>query len=213
MILQAKVLYKKQNGHLQLDSDSLKFTLIDNQQQQQPSIIKIGQIKGIFVNAPGSAKCLLRVVTRDEQAHLFQFIDSQTAIQDRDQFKDRISILINALTLGASTTATGASSTLSADDIRRRQMLLAQNASLRRLHRDLVVSGKHLSEEEFWAIRGTLLVEQAELERQQTGMSTAIVHDVRPSTTNAEGSDIKYTLTPEIIQSIFLHHPKSECSI
>lgn len=128
-------------------------------------------------------------------------------MQDRDHFKDQISILVNAVALGASSTATQAAADISVEDIKRRQNLLAQNAQLRRLHRDLVISEKLLSEEEFWSIRGGLLEEQAERDKQQTGLSSEIIHDIRPS--SGDGQDLKYTLTPEIIQSIFLHHPKS----
>jgi hypothetical protein len=48
-----------------------------------------------------------------------------------------------------------------------------------------------------------LLLWQEQQEAQKIGLPSELIHELRPN------GDMKYTLTPVIIESIFIHHPKS----
>jgi transcription initiation factor TFIIH subunit 1 len=88
-------------------------------------------------------------------------------------------------------------------EIKIRRALLAKNAPLASLHRELVISGV-LSEEEFWENRKNQLDDQLIQLTQPKAQSSGWV-DIKAETNEGQGS--KYTLTPEIIHSIFLQHP------
>ncbi|RKP01386.1 hypothetical protein CXG81DRAFT_18806 [Caulochytrium protostelioides] len=93
---------------------------------------------------------------------------------------------------------------LSEEEIQIRMALLASNPHLRQLHNDLVQSGL-VSEEEFWQGRGDLLEQQMWLNRQAKGLTSKTLAEIRPEA--SESSELRFTLTPEIIHAIFLAHP------
>lgn len=95
---------------------------------------------------------------------------------------------------------------LSAEEIRLRGLLLAKNKELLQLHRDLVMTGM-VSEDDFWATRRSLLGSQEILLRQRRPPSTSSLLglDIAPQA-DIQG-DLKYVLTPALIQSIFQQNP------
>lgn len=95
---------------------------------------------------------------------------------------------------------------LSAEEIRLRGLLLAKNKELLQLHRELVMTGM-VSEDDFWATRRPLLESQEILLRQRRPPSTASLLglDIAPQA-DIQG-DLKYVLTPTLIQSIFQQNP------
>ena len=101
---------------------------------------------------------------------------------------------------------------LTSEEIKLRGSLLAKNKDLLKLHKDLVFSNV-LSEEEFWEDRRGLLKAQEMVLKQKKGVTSALVSDdLKPvtssgSATTTTGSDVKYVLTPTIIQTIFQQHP------
>ena len=93
---------------------------------------------------------------------------------------------------------------LTPEEIKLRGSLLAKNKDLLKLHKELVFSNI-LSEEEFWEDRRGLLRAQEMILKQKKGLTSALVSDdLKPITGN---SDVKYVLTPNIIQTIFEQHP------
>lgn len=93
---------------------------------------------------------------------------------------------------------------LTAEEIKLRGSLLAKNKDLLKLHKDLVFSNI-LTEEEFWEDRRGLLRAQEMILKQKKGITSSLVSDeLKPVAGN---SDVKYVLTPAIIQSIFDQHP------
>lgn len=97
------------------------------------------------------------------------------------------------------------SAKLTPEEIKLRGSLLAKNKDLLKLHKELVFSNI-LSEEEFWEDRKGLLRTQEMILKQKKGASSALVSDdLKPANTSA--SDVKYVLTPTIIQTIFEQHP------
>eukprot|EP00158_Paraphelidium_tribonemae_P008845 Partr_v1_DN28705_c1_g1_i1_m62234 len=132
---------------------------------------------------------------------------------ERDSFKDALAVLINAHRTGSEppldslmdhSSTPGHHPPPPMEEIKARQALLQKYPAIARLHRDLV-RGRQLTEEDFWLTRRDLLDVQISENSQNVGLSTEIVHDVRPTST--QGTDIKYTLTPQDIKSIFLHYP------
>ncbi|KAI7868323.1 hypothetical protein BDF14DRAFT_1795356 [Spinellus fusiger] len=91
-----------------------------------------------------------------------------------------------------------------------RRQLLSTSRELHVLHMELVVAGKNVSEEEFWAspyvkrIRQKLKKDAISREGRQKGRSSKMV-ELKPG--QQEGSDVKYTLTSQIIHNIFTEFP------
>lgn len=93
---------------------------------------------------------------------------------------------------------------LTPEEIKLRGSLLAKNKELLKLHKELVFSNI-LTEEEFWEDRRGLLRAQEMILKQKKGITSSLVSDeLKPVSGN---SDVKYVLTPTIIQSIFDQHP------
>ncbi|KAF8944079.1 RNA polymerase II transcription factor B subunit 1 [Haplosporangium gracile] len=88
-------------------------------------------------------------------------------------------------------------------EMQTRRALLAQNRELSLLHTELVV-GKHISENEFWETRKSLLRNKAAIDQQQKGQSSAWL-DLKPQT--GESNDVKYVMTPQVIHSVCQQYP------
>jgi transcription initiation factor TFIIH subunit 1 len=93
-------------------------------------------------------------------------------------------------------------------EMQTRRALLAQNRELSLLHTELVV-GKHISENEFWETRKSLLRNKAAIDQQQKGQSSAWL-DLKPQT--GESNDVKYVMTPQVIHSVCQQYPSSKFS-
>ncbi|KAI7888016.1 uncharacterized protein EV154DRAFT_518973 [Mucor mucedo] len=91
-----------------------------------------------------------------------------------------------------------------------RRQLLTSSRELQTLHKELVVVGRSVDEEEFWSspyvkrIRQKLKKDAVSREGKQKGKSSRMV-ELKPG--QQEGSDIKYTLTSQIIHNIFTEFP------
>ncbi|CAO3669230.1 unnamed protein product [Umbelopsis vinacea] len=96
------------------------------------------------------------------------------------------------------------------EEISNRLQLLSKSKELHTLHSELVINGKNVTEEEFWEspyvqkIRQQMKKDAASKEGQQKGKSSKMV-ELRPG--QQEGSDVKYTLTSQIIHDIFAQYP------
>lgn len=78
-----------------------------------------------------------------------------------------------------------------------RKQILAANEEVKQAHKSLVM-GEHLTEEEFWAFRKDLIVE--EQMRQERSLPSAMIADVRANKAN-------YEISPSVIHSIFVQYP------
>ncbi|KAG0255341.1 RNA polymerase II transcription factor B subunit 1 [Actinomortierella ambigua] len=97
----------------------------------------------------------------------------------------------------------GAGGSGASDLFKLRLQLLSQNKDLAALHTELVI-GRHVTEEEFWETRQHLLRNQASIEQQQKGQSSAWL-DLKPET--GESNDVKYVMTPQVIHSVCQQYP------
>ncbi|CAO3595342.1 unnamed protein product [Absidia cylindrospora] len=88
--------------------------------------------------------------------------------------------------------------------------LISNSRELQKLHMELVVSGKIVSEEEFWSspyvkrYRQKLKLDSISREGRLKGKSSRMV-ELKPG--QQEGSDVKYTLTSQTIHNIFTEYP------
>ncbi|ORY50631.1 hypothetical protein LY90DRAFT_702889 [Neocallimastix californiae] len=170
--------------------------------------LPFNSIKSQFKNADTSAKIMLR-----EQFRTFIFT-SDNAVSDREKIIEALAEELQSLyqqhhdskllkenpqlnkILDENKTL------LTSNEIQIREDILKNHKDLLKLHMELVINGL-LSEEEFWSIRENML--ENEKFTQKKGQASSSLADIRP--THNEGNDIKYTMTAEIIHSIFLHYP------
>ena len=144
--------------------------------------LTISDIKGQSFSPATAAKVSLKLTMSDDSSYIFRFLGSadtassssaldeqgikEKALQERDMVKDCITELVNAhrsqISASQPSSRPGTPAVigetvapavpLSPEEIKARQMLLAKDAVLRKMHRELVLMA-HLTEEEFWTTR------------------------------------------------------------
>ncbi|KAJ3213490.1 RNA polymerase II transcription factor B subunit 1 [Dinochytrium kinnereticum] len=185
-----KVLFRKIEGNLQLSSHEFGYA-------PDPCLSILAQSVNV-----STAKVLLKITqwgqgTQPETNYNFQFT-GKDAVKDRERVKETLSVEISKNRVANAANDVTGGSAITSQDIQIRQSLLSKDKELARLHKELVMSGI-IGEEEFWLNRKAFNISQ------KKGTSSASLADVKPSV--SEGSDLKYTLTPEIIHSIFIQYP------
>lgn len=171
--MQGSVLLRVDDVNLKKTTGPLVVTEQGLSYEPQQLLIRIQDIKGQAISPPTAAKVSLKITLFDETSHVFRFtggspstdeaVMKEKALDERQSVQDHITRLVNAYRLSSSRqnsneslasgkSSTGSRTNLSQDEIKARQALLARDASLRKMHRELVMMG-HLSEEEFWETR------------------------------------------------------------
>lgn len=161
---------------------------------------------------PGK-QALMKVQTDvDNRSYLFEFQN----YDERAPARDAVSNVLARNKAGVSAPAVASASTtakptqggdqLDPVEMGRRMKLLQQDPDLLKLHQQLVGGGV-LSEVEFWGTRKNLLEEeQGGVQKQRTGLRSAMLADVRPLT-DGRSNKVTFNLTPEIIHQIFAEKP------
>ncbi|KAI8904743.1 BSD domain-containing protein [Gorgonomyces haynaldii] len=139
-----------------------------------------------------SGKVLLKLVLKGGTSVIFSFTGPK-AEEERESIKHAIAVGLGKLQEKPNT-----------DDIEAKRQLLSKDQTLERMHKDLVRSGI-LSEEDFWNTRLDKLQYQQWQQSQKKGMISASLADIKPADT--DDSQLKYTLNPDIIHSIFIQYP------
>ena len=163
------------------------------------------------MNLAGSGKILLKVTlkstkTSPETNHTFSF----QSTEDRELIKDMLARQLSEQKHGSVPSAKPSKVIVTANEIRARQAILGHDTELANLHREMVIEGV-VEEEQFWETRKQLLTQQQFMQAQKKGALSASLADIKPS--SVEGNDIKYTLTPDLIHSIFVHFPGGMSSV
>ena len=91
-------------------------------------------------------------------------------------------------------------------DLQTRQQLLSKDLNLCQNHKNWVNKG-FIKENEFWETLKEKLKEQEWLNSQNKGPSSLLLSELKPSGSGESSNDLKYTLNPEIIHSIFTTYP------
>jgi hypothetical protein len=185
------ITYKKQPKTLELFSTHLILAGIQ---------VNYTEILKQEVNLPkegGGGRVLLKLISDIEPK---PFTIEFAELTDRKEVQDFI-----ATKLSTNTKKTN----VKVDDhqtiIKAKTNLLNSDPQLMQLHAELVI-GQILTEDEFWSTRINELENQLFLLKQIKATSSISLLSLLPDST-VEGSDIKYTLTPEIIHAIFVQYP------
>jgi len=207
---------KKKEGTIYITNCRLAWTL--GKTNEILISLPFNSIKSQSINAATSAKIMLRVViigqgNKKEQFRTFTFT-SDNAVSDREEVKNALAAALQKIyqkhqqsTLlnekpQLNETLNENKTLLTSKEIQIREDILKNHKDLMKLHMELVLNGL-LSEEEFWNIRQNIL--ENEKFTQKKGQASSSLADIRP--THNEGNDIKYTISTEIIHSIFMHYP------
>nr|CAG4641614.1 EOG090X04EN [Eurycercus lamellatus] len=188
---------KKNEGELYLMTERLGW-MVGNKDSFSVSH-KYSDIKTQKISPEGKPKVQLQVCLHDGTATTFQFVNPAGAaeqIADRDKVKDLLQQLLPKFKRMVN------------KDLEEKQRLLTENLQLQNLYMDLVQS-KVISADEFWTEHATPFVQkQAELKniQQDVGVSASFLADIKPVTDGCNGG-IKYTVTPELMASIFRTYP------
>lgn len=162
----AEAVYNKLNGLFKVFEDHIIFTPFSSEAKKPPALkINLIDIKQQLVNASTSAKALMILVTNNDTRHRFQFTAKSQVLerQIRDEIKDQIATLINAVRISSSSstpssstshlpTSSSAQPRIDIEELRARQQILSSDPSLRKLHRELVLAG-HLTDDPAASIR------------------------------------------------------------
>ncbi|KAJ3188083.1 RNA polymerase II transcription factor B subunit 1 [Irineochytrium annulatum] len=214
------------DGDLTITTSALRWTA--NQKGAAPDVvIPLSTIKNyvrVVLNvsrgpsaqlANKSAKVILKVVqnahgNNPETDHSFTFVSKTSASADRERVKEALAVAVArnrqaADNGGAGSPAIrGGPQAANDPEMRLRQSLLSKNKELSALYKELVATNV-VSEEDFWETRKHLLESQSLQSSQKKGTPNSMLAQVKPEA--SEGSDLKYTLTQDIIDSIFIQFP------
>lgn len=173
--------FQKTKGIITLLESQLSFS--DN---KPILVLPYDMIKAQFVNVPKpNGKIILKLELHDNNVS-FNFASSE----QREVVKNWISQRMQ----------------LSRVEIQARQDLLSKDETLCKNHKNWVNKG-YIKENEFWETLSTKLKDQEWFNNQTKGPSSLLLSDLKPSGSEGGQHDLKYTLNPEIIHSIFSTYP------
>lgn len=204
-------------GVLMINVQGLKWTPND------PTAGTVLDVKSSFITSHQCSKevpnkkAFMKVTTDVEgRSYMFEFQNYAERAPARDALSNVIAM--NKAGAGGSAPTPASASTaalvkpassgdqLDPAEMGRRMKLLQQDPDLLKLHQQLV-GGNILSEVDFWATRKNLLEdEQSGVQKQRTGLRSAMLADVRPLT-DGRTNKVTFNLTPEIIHQIFAEKP------
>ncbi|RZF35709.1 hypothetical protein LSTR_LSTR009577 [Laodelphax striatellus] len=188
-----QVRYKKGDGTLYVMSERLAW-MLDNRDTVSVSH-RYTDIKMQKISPEGKAKIQLQVVLHDNTTSTFQFVNRagpQTALRERDQVKDLLFQLLPKFKRKVN------------KELEEKNRLLSENPALLQLYKDLVIT-QVISPEEFWSQHAVNYTQKQQNQKQQIGVSSAFLADIKPQTDGCNG--LKYNLTADIIECIFKTYP------
>lgn len=178
----------KRSGTLTLEIEKLVWRPERNKPQNEFSL-EYGLIKMQKISGQGSKKVKLQLLLNTELSHTFIF-NSSNATQDRTLVKDKLQVLIDQ-------------ARTQKQEFQAKRQKLEDNPSLLQMYQELVVSDKGpLQADEFWAQHSDLVPSDIP---QEIGMPTSFMCELQTEP-NQDG-EIKYKVTPEIIQNVFKMYP------
>ncbi|KAL1116102.1 hypothetical protein AAG570_005597 [Ranatra chinensis] len=189
----SNVRYKKGDGTLYLMTERLAW-MLDHKDTVSVSH-RYADIKLQKISPEGKPKIQLQVVLHDNTTSTFQFVSrqgQQAAISDRDKVKDLLVTLLPKFKRKVN------------KELEEKNRLLSENPGLLQLYKDLVIT-EVITSEEFWAHHASHYMNKNDLQKQQVGVSSAFLADIKPQTDGCNG--LKYNLTPDIMESIFRTYP------
>lgn len=219
--LYASVSYKKVPGTLTLNKDGvLEWRPSSSTASVHQFQVSSTHLKGMQVSKPGAAQIALRLVAKDGKtingdtsAFLVFNSDPDTAVSQREKFKERLAAAIaKARTEPMQQTSTrdfdthdSLQRTAMASEVALRSQVLRSNPQLLSLHKEVVGSGT-LSDADFWAHPARVMLLRAEKARmeQKTGRRGQLAD---PHPTQNENNELKINITPQLIRDLFEQYP------
>lgn len=219
--LYASVSYKKVPGTLTLVSDGiLTWKPSSTSASVREFQVSSTYLKGMQVSKPGAAQIALRLVAKegktingDTSAFLVFNADVETAVSQREKFKERLAAAIAQARMEPMqrTKTSGIDShdslqrTPMVSEVALRSQVLRLNPQLLALHKEVVGSGT-LSDADFWAHPARVMLLRAEKARmqQKTGRRGQLAD---PHPTQNENNELKINITPQLIRDLFEQYP------
>ncbi|XP_034935021.1 general transcription factor IIH subunit 1 [Chelonus insularis] len=187
-----QVRYKKGDGTLYVMNERIVW-MVDNKDTVAVSH-KYADIKMQKISPDGKSKIQLQLVLHDGTSSTFHFVNrnGQAAqIKDRDNVKELLQQLLPKFKRKVN------------KELEEKNKLLQENPTLLQLYRDLVMT-QVITSEEFWN-QHAIDYTQAKSQRQDIGVNSAFLADIKPQTDGCNG--LKYNLTVDIRECIFKTYP------
>ncbi|CAG5103915.1 Similar to Tfb1: General transcription factor IIH subunit 1 (Drosophila melanogaster) [Cotesia congregata] len=156
---------------------------------------KYADIKMQKISPDGKSKIQLQVVLHDGSSSTFHFVNKNgpaAQIKDRDDVKELLQQLLPKFKKKVN------------KELEEKNRLLQENPTLLQLYRDLVIT-QVITSEEFWSQHAVEYTQANKSQRQDIGVNSAFLADIKPQTDGCNG--LKYNLTKDIIESIFKTYP------
>ncbi|XP_024939567.1 general transcription factor IIH subunit 1 isoform X2 [Cephus cinctus] len=147
------------------------------------------------ISPEGKSKIQLQVVLHDGSSSTFHFVNrngQEAQIKDRDEVKELLQQLLPKFKRKVN------------KELEEKNRLLQENPMLLQLYRDLVIT-QVITSEEFWAQHAADYTQAKKCQRQEIGVNSAFLADIKPQTDGCNG--LKYNLTVDIIDCIFKTYP------
>ncbi|XP_003701481.2 transcription factor B1 isoform X2 [Megachile rotundata] len=188
-----QVRYKKGDGTLYVMNERIAW-MLDNRDTVSVSH-KYADIKLQKISPEGKSKIQLQVVLHDGSSSTFHFVNrngQEAQIKDRDDVKELLQQLLPKFKRKVN------------KELEEKNRMLQENPVLLQLYRDLVIT-QVISSEEFWSQHAAEYTQAKKSQRQEIGVNSAFLADIKPQTDGCNG--LKYNLTVDIIECIFKTYP------
>ncbi|XP_043285675.1 general transcription factor IIH subunit 1 isoform X2 [Venturia canescens] len=188
-----QVRYKKGDGTLYVMNERIAW-MLDNRDTVSVSH-KYADIKLQKISPDGKSKIQLQLVLHDGTSSTFHFVNKngqEAQVKDRDDVKELLQQLLPKFKRKVN------------KELEEKNKLLLENPTLLQLYRDLVIT-QVITSEEFWSQHAAAYTQAKNSQRQEIGVNSAFLADIKPQTDGCNG--LKYNLTPDIMECIFKTYP------
>lgn len=189
----SQVRYKKGDGTLYVMNERIAW-MLDNRDTVSVSH-KYADIKSQKISPEGKSKIQLQVVLHDSTSSTFHFVNKngqEAQIKDRDDVKELLQQLLPKFKRKVN------------KELEEKNRTLQEHPVLLQLYRDLVIT-QVITSEEFWSQHAAEYTQAKKIQRQEIGVNSAFLADIKPQTDGCNG--LKYNLTVDIIECIFKTYP------
>ncbi|XP_020283726.1 general transcription factor IIH subunit 1 [Pseudomyrmex gracilis] len=189
----SQVRYKKGDGTLYVMNERIAW-MLDNRDTVSVSH-KYADIKLQKISPEGKSKIQLQVVLHDGTSSTFHFVNKngqEAQIKDRDDVKELLQQLLPKFKRKVN------------KELEEKNRTLQEHPTLLQLYRDLVIT-EIISSEEFWAQHAAEYTQAKKTQRQEIGVNSAFLADIKPQTDGCNG--LRYNLTVDVIECIFKTYP------
>jgi len=187
------VKYKKVDGTLRLIKNKISWI---QKEESTPKIeIFYSDIKVQRISPDSSSKVQLQIMLHSEKSFNFHFASPKGRdhqFKQRDEVKNLLAQLIPAHRNKVNR------------EIEEKSKMLKENPELYQLYKDLVIGGI-ITSDEFWENRNLNSSTQFNGSKQETGISSGFLAEIRPDMHGC--NELRFNITADSIQAIFKTYP------